>query len=172
VVGTLTVRARAGVNRIRFRGRFRGRPLPAGGYRLIVRTRGAARPAAAVPIVVTHGSVNPAALRRAKSIVGCSDLLAESGEADSSAAATGGGHEASGLLATVKRVKAPLASAAKALARTAGDVAGRVKGASGEAPNDPFLLTLVGVVALVSAILGGAMLVQQVRAARDRRYYY
>jgi hypothetical protein len=169
VVGSFVIRARGGVNRIRFRGRFRGRPLPAGGYRLIIRARGAARDAAAVPIVVARSPVSRAALRKARSTVACTKRVADF---EGVAAIEAGGSDGSGgLLATVtKRVKEPVTSAAGAITRAAGGVAGRVKDASDGLFDNRFVLTLVGVIALISAILGGMVLVQAARSTRYRHF--
>jgi hypothetical protein len=171
VVGAFTVRARAGTNRIRFRGRFRGRPLPAGGYRLIVRARGAARDAAAVPIVIARSPVNRAALRKARSNVVCNEPIADfdGGEVAGTVAGFGDGSFGGGVLAKIKRVKTPVASAAEAVARAARGVAGRVKDAS-DGPFDRFLLTLVGAIALISAVLGGLVLAQVARTSRYRHF--
>jgi hypothetical protein len=54
-VGSFRVRAHAGVNRVRFGGRLKGRPLEEGTYRLVVRARGAGADAAALRLVVDRG---------------------------------------------------------------------------------------------------------------------
>jgi hypothetical protein len=64
VVGSFRVRGRAGVNRIPFRGRLRGRPLSSGTYRLLIAARGA-RPVEAT-VVVARGKVSAAKLRKAR----------------------------------------------------------------------------------------------------------
>jgi hypothetical protein len=170
--GSFTVRARAGVNRIRFRGRLRGRALPAGGYRLIVRARGAERDAAAVPIVIARGAVSPTALRKARDTIVCSEPVADlDSNAVVLAAATGSDDEASGggVLATIKsRVKAPLASAAGAIAEAARGLTHRVNEAS-DNPVGKFLLTLVGAFTLASSILGTIVLTRIVRTDGFRR---
>lgn len=173
-VGSFTVRARAGVNRIRFRGRLRGRPLRAGGYRLIVRARGASRDAAVLPIVVARGRTNPETVRKAKKTVVCSEPLADFDASDAVATravtsndtASGGG-----LLGTVKqRLKAPVAAVAGAVARTARGLSERVKNPSDDPLQHPLLLTLVGVIALISAILGGMALIELARTRRFRSF--
>jgi hypothetical protein len=171
VVGSFTVRARAGVNRIRFRGRLRGRPLRAGGYRLIVRARGASRDAAVLPIVVARGRTTPEAVRKARKTIVCSEPVADfdasdavaTGAVTSNETASGGG-----LLGTIKqRIKAPVTSVAGAVARTARGLTERVKNPTDDPLQNPLLLTLVGVLALISAILGGMALIE---LARTRRY--
>jgi hypothetical protein len=54
-VGVFRVRARAGVNRVRWRGRLRGRPLDEGTYWLLMRPRGSAQAPAALKLVVVRG---------------------------------------------------------------------------------------------------------------------
>jgi hypothetical protein len=174
VLGSFTVRARPGVNRIRFRGRFRGRPLPAGGYRLIVRAKGASRDAAVVPIVVARGRTKPAAVRKAKTTVVCNRPIADFDASDAVAAGTVTNNDTAsgdGLLGTIKEtLKAPAAKVAGAVAQTARGVADRVKNPSDDPLQNPLLLTLVGVVALISAILGGMALLELARTRRFRSF--
>ena len=80
-VGSFRVRAHAGVNRVRFRGRLRGKPLAEGTYRLVVRARGAGADAAAVTIVVDRGRpLGPAELRAARDANVCGVRSAVDGE--------------------------------------------------------------------------------------------
>jgi hypothetical protein len=166
-IGTFTVRGRAGLNRIRFRGRVRGRALPPGGYRLVVRARGAQRDAAALAIVVARGTVTPAALRKARRTVVCDDPVAELFLAH----VDGSDHEASGggVLGRIKsRITDPVGSAAGAVAQAARDVRDRLD----KGPEDPgaLLLTLIGAVLLASAILGALVLMRLVRVTGFRTY--
>lgn len=87
------MRARAGVNKVTFRGRLRGKPLPEGTYRLLVRARGAASDAAAVTIVVDRGRpLGPAELRAARSANVCGLRSTVDGEtAETRAAVAAGG---------------------------------------------------------------------------------
>jgi hypothetical protein len=81
-IGVFRVRARAGVNRIRWRGRLKGRPLAEGTYRLLVRARGAGRDAAALKLVVVRGRpLSASALREARSANVCSPSATFDGEA-------------------------------------------------------------------------------------------
>jgi hypothetical protein len=167
-IGTFTVRGRAGVNRIRFRGRLGRRTLPAGGYRLIVRARGAERDAAAVPIVVARGPVSPATVRRLRRAMACapaeSIALASAKEAD--AGSSGGG-----VLGTFReRIADSVGSAAGVVSRTARGAKARIV-ETAENPSST-LLTVVGLIALLSAILGGLVLARLVRLYRYRQYYY
>ena len=171
-LGTFTVRAHSGVNRVRFRGRFRGNALPEGGYRLIIRARGATRDAAAVPIVVARGKITKEQIRKARSASVCSGPIAELAAAstDSSAVAArdDGNGSGGGLVAAVTdRVKAPFVEAA-------GVVGGAAKGlsegvADAASPlSDPFVITLIGFLALASALLGGLVLAHLARIAGFR----
>jgi hypothetical protein len=69
-IGSFRVRAHAGVNRVKFRGRLQGRPLAEGTYRLLVRGRGA-RVDAAVRLVVVREPLSPGELRRARNANVC-----------------------------------------------------------------------------------------------------
>jgi hypothetical protein len=171
-MGTFTVRARAGVNRIRFRGRLGGRALPDGGYRLVVRARGAQRDAAAVPIVIARGAISPAALRKARATIVCGEPVADfEGPAPVLAAATHNDDEASGggVLGKIKsRLKAPLATAAGAFADAARGFTHRVNETSDD-PVGRLALTLVGAIVLASSILGTIVLTHIVRTDGLRR---
>jgi hypothetical protein len=81
-VGIFRVRARAGVNRVKFRGRLNGRPLDAGTYRLFVRARGARADAAALKVVVVRGEpLSVEELREARNANVCGLTSAVDGEA-------------------------------------------------------------------------------------------
>jgi hypothetical protein len=69
-VGSFRVRARAGVNRVKFRGRLQGRPLAEGTYRLLVQARGT-RVDGAVKLVVVREPLSRAELRRAQNANVC-----------------------------------------------------------------------------------------------------
>jgi hypothetical protein len=166
-IGTFTVRGRAGLNRIRFRGRLGGRALPPGGYRLVVRARGAQRDAAALAIVVARGPVSRAAVRKARRTVVCDDPVADVfvAHVDPSDQEASGG----GVLGKIKsRIADPVGSAAGAIANTARGITDRLE----KGPDDPgaLLLTLVGAVLLASAILGALVLMRVVRLTGFREY--
>ena len=171
-LGTFTVRAHSGVNRVRFRGRFRGRALPEGGYRLVVRAKGATRDAAAVPIVVARGKITKAQIRKARSASVCSGSVAElaSASTDPSAVAARdeGNGSGGGLVAAVKdRVKAPFVGAAGAVGGAAKDLSQGVADAASPL-SDPFVITLLGALALASALLGALVLAHLARIAGFR----
>jgi hypothetical protein len=94
-VGSFRVRAHAGVNRVPFRGRLRGRPLDEGTYRLLVRARGAGQDAAAIVVVVDRGEpLGADELRAAREANVCGTIGTADGEAAETAlggASTGGG---------------------------------------------------------------------------------
>jgi hypothetical protein len=172
LVGALTVRARPGTNRIRFRGRLRGRPLPEGGYRLIVRARGARRDAAAIPIVIANGKTSTAELIRARRKTVCSepivDFVSEPTEPKRAAVTLGGADETGsggGAIAAHRpRIKAPLADAARAVEKKARRLAKGLKDAAADSPfDDPFVLTMVALMVLSSALLGALVLGHVVR---------
>ena len=71
-IGSFRVRAHAGINRVRFRGRLGGRPLAEGTYRVVAQARGQERAAATVTIVVVRGKMSSAELRRARRANACS----------------------------------------------------------------------------------------------------
>jgi hypothetical protein len=180
-VGAFTVRARPGMNRIRFRGRLRGRPPPEGGDRLIVRARGARRDAAAIPIVIANGKTSTAELRKARRTTVCServaDLVPEPTGPEPAAGALDGGDEkgsGGGALATnVNRMKAPLADAAGAIRERAKALPKALKDVVANNPfDDPFVVTLIALMVLASAMLGALVLGHVVRTAEIRRRYF
>jgi hypothetical protein len=169
-LGSFTVRAHAGVNRIRFRGRFRGRALPEGGYRLVIRARGAKRDAAAVPIVIARGKTSKEALRKARNGSTCAEPIAAVGSVSSPRA--GGDHQGSSI-GVLDRVKEPVLDLVGAVT---GSVSGnarallngvtdRVAGPLRDRPvDDPLVLTIIGFLLLVIAFLGTMLLAQFVRS--------
>jgi hypothetical protein len=169
-LGSFTVRAHSGVNRVRFRGRFRGRALPEGGYRLIVRARGATRDAAAVPIVVARGKITNNQIQKARSASVCSGPIAQLASAStdpSAVAAPDDGNGSGGGLGAA--VKAPFEEAAGVVGSTVKGLSDRVADAATAGPlSDPFVITLIGFLALASALLGGLVLAHLARIAGFR----
>lgn len=172
-VGSFTVHARRGVNRIRFRGRFRGRPLAEGGYRLVIRARGFQRDAVAVPIVIVRGKTNRHELRKARTMSVCTDRVAylASGGVNPSEGAPSSSGDAGGVLSAIKdRAGDSLSGAAGAVANTAKDISDRVQRAvAGDRFDRPIVLTIVGLMMLFIAFLGALVLAQFVRANADDR---
>ncbi len=170
-IGSFKVRAHAGVNRIRFRGRFRGRALPAGGYRLVVRARGAERDAATIPIVIARGKTSPAALREARTGSACTEPVADLGVVSPPAGDQPGSN--GGRLEAVEKPVAGVAGAVAGAAKSVLDgVRDPVARAIDDSPfDDPFVLTIIGLLLLTIAFLGTLLLAQVVRSLgveRDR----
>jgi hypothetical protein len=164
-IGSFSVRAHAGVNRIRFRGRFRGRALPVGGYRLVVRARGAERAAAVVPIVIARGEASRVAVEAARSGKVCSEAVVEVGYV--SAASTQGDAASDGGGGRIDRATDPIVGAAGAVAGVARDLLDRAPGPLGgedDPLDDPFVLTIVGLFLVVICLLGTLLLAQIVHA--------
>jgi hypothetical protein len=164
-IGSFSVRAHAGVNRVQFRGRFRGRALPVGGYRLVVRARGAERAAAAVPIVIARGEASRVAVETARNGKVCSEPIAEIGFA--SAAGAHDDTESAGGSRLIDRAKDPIVRAAGAVAGAAQDLLGRATGPLGgedEPFDDPFVLTIIGLFLVAICLLGTLLLAQIVHA--------
>jgi hypothetical protein len=169
--GSFTIRADAGVNRVRFRGRLRGRPLPSGGYRLIFRARGAQRDVAAIPIVIAREPMTVATLHKARHATVCRDPIADFGSdtgVPPSGTRSDDDRSAGGVLGEIKKtIEAPVKTAAGAIAKATRGFTERVTDASDDPFQDPVVLTLIGLFALASAALGGMALVGVVRATRD-----
>jgi hypothetical protein len=170
-IGSFKVRAHAGVNLVRFRGRFRGRALPAGGYRLVVRARGAERDAAAIPIVIARGKTSPAALREARNGSACTEPVADLGVVSPPASDQPGSN--GGRLEAVEKPVAGVAGAVAGAAKSVFDgVRDPVTRAIEDSPfDDPFVLTIIGLLLLTIAFLGTLLLAQVVRSLgveRDR----
>ena len=114
-VGVFRVRARAGVNRVRWRGRLHGTPLPEGTDRLLVRARGASQDAAALKVVVVRGEpLGVEELRRAREANVCGTIGTVDGEAAETAlggSSTGGSDDSTAAAPTTKRGENPLGAA-------------------------------------------------------------
>lgn len=170
-LGTFTVRAHAGTNRIRFRGWLGRRALPEGSYRLVVRASGAVRDAASVPIVIARGRVSPKALRKARRASVCAEPVADFDAAGVALAQAtpSDGPSSGGVLGRIKnRIKAPLASAGGAITHAARRLTERANEASDD-PVGKLALTLIGAIVLASSILGTIVLTHIVRTDGFRR---
>jgi hypothetical protein len=136
-----------------------------GGYRLVVRARGAERAAAAVPIVIARGEASRAALDKARNGSTCSDAIGEVGFVAAAGVhddAQSGGRDGRNDRATV-----PIVAATGAVAGAARDLLGQAAGALGvedKALNDPFVLTVIGLFLVVICLLATLLLAQIVRA--------
>jgi hypothetical protein len=153
-IGSFTVRGRRGTNRVRFNGRYRGRTLASGTYRLVVHARGQTEPAAVVTIVVARGQLSPAALNRARNANSCS-----SEEAREIEIAIGG--TASGTNSTVDPTGSERSDGRSGILRVAGAVKGVTKKATfGREPVSDALMVILGLLTLASACLGAFVLVR------------
>ncbi|HEV3479423.1 MAG TPA: hypothetical protein VG144_08230 [Gaiellaceae bacterium] len=163
-LGTFTVRAGAGTNGIRFRGRLRGRALPPGSYRLVIRAQGATRDVAAIPIVIARGPLSAKELAKARRASVCRKPIADF-EPDGAAlaSATRGDGGSGGILGKIKKtLHSPFRVAARTAKQAAGGFSARVDEAA-ESPVGRAVLTLVGAIALLSSILGALVLARIVR---------
>lgn len=172
VLASFVVRGREGLNRIRFDGRLRGRPLPSGAYRLVVRARGASRDAAAVRLVISRRPMRPGAVQKALSTSVCSGPVADLGRDDDAGATPGGSNHESGGGGVLSSLRNHVAAVLRPATGTVKGAAESLANATDDPVRDPWLLTFVGVFTLMSAILGGAFLVRFVRENGFRRRYY
>ena len=161
-LGSFTVRGHSGVNRVRFRGRLRGRPLPPGGYRLVIRAQGAQRDAAVVTIVVVNGKASKAAVRKARTASTCSEPIAHLASAAPDDSAGPAGERRAGV---TDRVGESLSRVAKAVGGVTKGVTRRVADA---AEDEGFLLIAVGLLLGAIALLGTVFLAYITRSLRVR----
>ena len=134
-----------------------------GGYRLVVRARGAERAAAAVPIVIARGEASRAALDRARNGSACSDHIAQIGFVS----ASGIPDDTQGGGGRIDRATEPIVGAAGAVAGAARDLLGQAAGALGvdkKPRDDPFVLTVIGIFLVVICVLATLLLAQIVHA--------
>jgi hypothetical protein len=164
-VGSFTVRAHAGRNRVRFRGTLGGRALAEGTYRLVAQARGRETAAATVTIVVARGNTSARELRRARGANTCSVTQAREietaiGAAPARSAPTAGG--GGGVKARV--ISDPVLGAAKTVVKKAkGVTAGLAEAVEENVFADPFVLLIVGLFTLAFALLGTLVLLQVAR---------
>jgi hypothetical protein len=144
--------------------------LPAGGYRLVVRARGAQRDAAAIPIVVAHGQTSKAQVRHARTTVVCDDSIANVVLVAATTAGDPGGGTGgavAGKLRSITRtVTHPIVRAADAVIGTASE-AGAALGNADRRLDDPLVLVIL--VLLLSVLSGCLLLAAQL--AREAGYF-
>lgn len=180
VMGSFRVRAHAGVNRVPFRGRVRGRPLAAGTYRLIVHAEGRTVQAAEATIVVARGNTSAKKLRKARraSVCGAEEAVF-SGAFPASFDPTATGHTSPGGAGSSgssgssgkDRIEAPVAGAAKELGKRAQALTSRFKkSVEDSAPVNALFLIAVALFVLASAAVGTVLFSQLARLTvfRDR----
>lgn len=160
-IGSFAVNAQTGVNRVEFGGTYGGNPLAAGTYRLLVHAQGQEQAAASLTVVISRGQAKPAVVAQARKANSCSLEQAREIESAAAAEALGGSGGDRGLTVFGKPGQA-----------IHGVVAGAVKGvasrtqALASAINDnlfspsPTVLTVVGLMALLSSCLGGLVLMR------------
>jgi hypothetical protein len=166
-VGSFTVRAHRGVNRVRFNGRFHGRALAAGTYRLFIQARGPTPTVVAVTMVIARGKASQAFVRRALTANSCSP--AESREIES---ALGSG-ASSGSESTGAATDADEGTLPSVILRVAGAVKGVTHKASldrGSLPEP--LMAILGLLTLASVGLGTFVLVLLARSILARSNWY
>jgi hypothetical protein len=120
-IGSFSVRAHAGVNRVRFRGRVGGRPLAEGTYRLVAQARGQETAASTVTIVVVRRKTSSAKLRRARRANTCSASGAHEIDAAMSVAPAGSSNDGHAVKTKgkTKSLTDPVVDAAKAAVKKA-----------------------------------------------------
>lgn len=157
VVGSLRVRGRKGVNRVPFSGRFHGRPLSRGTYRLLIGAR-QGPPTGEATIVVGRGRLSAARLDEARQASACVPVLGFDPTplnlvaSSASSSGAGGGDD--------KGNDVPLVNAAKGVAKTAESLARRAKDAIHDpAPLSSGFLFLIGLLTLTAVALGAFVLV-------------
>jgi hypothetical protein len=146
VVGSFRVRGRAGVNRVPFRGRLRGRPLPYGTYRLLIGAR------AEATIVIARRKMTAAKLRKARSRSACVPAFGFDWAAPSLLYSDppGGAAGEKGM-----GIADPLVSAAKGVVKEGAELAGRAKeGIEDSGPKGTLFLIAVALFTLTTASLG------------------
>ena len=149
-VGTFSVRAHRGVNKVLLRGRLHGRPLPVGTYLLTATVRG--RPLVGVTIVVTASRPTTRELVQARARNTCAEVLVQRVFYSTTVFRQPGGMH--GPVRTASRpgsVKA--ASAVPAPANVLGAQFSKPAGGA-----DPRRLLLLAACALAIALLGLAVL--------------
>jgi hypothetical protein len=171
-VGSFSVRARKGVNRIRFRGRLGRRALADGTYRLVAQARGQRRAAATVTIVVARGRPSAASLARARRANACSSTEASELEAALGLGPAAGADPDAAAGEKKRSFADPVVSVTK---RAAKDAAKKAKGIArgiAEAAPDPlsekFVLLIVGLFMLALAAMGTIIIYQAVKGVGAR----
>jgi hypothetical protein len=170
LMGSFRIRAHAGVNRVPFRGRVRGRALPAGTYRLIVHAEGAKAHAAEVTIVVVRGKKSAKSLRKARraAVCGARDTVAST-SLTSFDPLPGVGNGGSPGKA---RSEAPVTAAAKAVVKRAKALGSDFKESLEESgPVGTLFLIVVGLLTLASAALGALVLLKIARLLEIRERF-
>lgn len=160
-IGSFSVRAHAGVNRVRFRGRLGGRRLAEGTYRLVAQARGQETAAATVTIVIVRGKTSSAELRRARLANACS--ASEAHEIDAAIGAAPIGKSNDDPAVKTKGIAEPFVGAAKAVVKKAKAVPGVIGAGVEDYYSDTVVLLIVGVL-LFTIVLLGTLVIQVARS--------
>jgi len=164
-VGSFSVRGRRGVNRVPFRGRVRGKPLPDGTYRLRIRPKGAPADVAVVTVVIVNGKrLSSAEVRKAQHASACRAVeIAAGGAAGDNAAAAGNAQRSDGGN-ILQRARARIGKTADAFSANLGKIPDRLGVADDDPLSNPFVLIVIGLLTLSTATLGTLLLAQLVRS--------
>jgi hypothetical protein len=168
-VGSFVVRGRRGVNRVPFRGRVRGKPLPDGTYRLRIRPKGARADVAVVTVVIVNGRrLSSAEVRRARRADVCRAAeIATGGVAGDDAAAAGNDQRSDGG-GILERARARIGKTADAFSANLGKLPGRLGVTPDDPLSSPFVLIVIGLLTLSTAALGTLLLAQLVRSGETQ----
>lgn len=175
-VGSFTVRARAGKNKIPFKGRVDGRPLSDGVYRVLAQVRGHEKAVASVTLIVARGQRSAKNLRRNRPTA-CSQADAQSIESAIGAAAPPKSESGGGQV-RLASIGNPIVGSVKGLSRTAsrlGDAAAAVPrriAELAEQHGSRVVLTMVGMSLLLISLIGTLVLLNIVRIGYRYRVFH
>jgi hypothetical protein len=159
-IGSFSVQAESGVNRVEFAGTYAGHPLAAGTYRLLVHAQGEEQAAAALTVVIGRGQEKPAVVRQARNANACS--LEQAREIERAAAAEALGGKGDGGLSVFgkpgKAIHQAVAGAVKGVASRTQALASTIN--ERLFSPSPGVLTVVGLMTLLSSCLGGWVLLR------------
>jgi hypothetical protein len=171
-VGSFTVKAHAGENRIRFTGEFRGRPLSEGVYRILAQIRGQEKAVATATVIVAKNDRNARKLRRVRTTA-CSQQQAQEIEVAIDALPT---DSTNGVVAAMLD---PVKDAVKGVARTAKKLVTTVQAVPhrladvipGEGLSDKIFLTLVALGLLMITLMSTVVLMSLTRFGYRERIF-
>ncbi len=161
-IGSFSVRAHTGINRVRFRGRFGGRPLAEGTYRLVAQARGQERAAATVTIVVARRKMSSAKLRRARRANACSPWEAHEIDTAVGVAPAGSSDDDRPIKAT--GITDPVVGAVKKAVKKAKALPSEIGGAADDILS-PSLVGLLAALFAATLVLLGILVVRVYRMA-------
>jgi hypothetical protein len=174
-VGSFTVRARAGQNRVRFNGKLGGQALGEGVYRVLAQVRGHEKAVATVTLIVARGQRSAKNLRRSRPTA-CSQNDAQAIEAAIGAAEPPTATISGGQM-RIASVANPVVGSVKGLSRTAtrlGDAARAVPNRIADLAEEHgsrIVLTMVGMSLLLISLIGTLVLLNIVRIGYRYRVF-